>query len=359
MKMRYLPALISCAIFSRAIAALPMPLTPAPAVTLSTASYEPYLVIIEGDYSRGTGFIANFAGKPYVVTNTHVLDGNKQFKASLLNGTAVKLQGGIDVAAGESSDITAGEPVIDVSRIQQTSVPKGLEIIGDFEKEVAIGDDVIVLGNSEGRKVVTDLRGKVTGIGPDRIELDARFVEGNSGSPVIHVRTGKVIGIAAYAVAPSGRGFGKDSRFQNQIRRFAFRLDNIPIWESPTWPKFVQEGDTVVKIHEQTKELDSLIKNINSRKDYRSFDDNIKKGSALDGIVKGLQSNLSNPNLTKSEAQDEIRKFFHWVGAQTEQDLSQLKNQKLCKFHQRAIENEKQIREAMKKYFDQAESSIR
>ena len=63
---------------------------------------------------------------------------------------------------------------------------------------VKIGDAIVVLGNSGGGGVVTKLEGKLVGIGPDRIEVSAEFIPGNSGSPIIHVPTGKVIGIATY-----------------------------------------------------------------------------------------------------------------------------------------------------------------
>jgi len=87
-----------------------------------------------------------------------------------------------------------------------------------------IGDPVVVLGNSDGRGVVTEIRGKVIGVGPREIEVDAAFVIGNSGSPVLD-RHGRVIGIATYLRdCRDDEDWSKaDTRF-NGIRRFALRL---------------------------------------------------------------------------------------------------------------------------------------
>ena len=87
-----------------------------------------------------------------------------------------------------------------------------------------IGDPVVVLGNSDGRGVVTEIRGKVIGVGPREIEVDAAFVIGNSGSPVLD-RHGRVIGIATYLRdCRNDEDWSKVNTRFNGIRRFALRL---------------------------------------------------------------------------------------------------------------------------------------
>jgi len=75
---------------------------------------------------------------------------------------------------------------------------KPFEVMQDVDANAAIGDPVAVLGNADG--VVNPIMGSITGIGPTFIEVDAPFLQDNSGGPIIHLKTGKVIGVAAYQV---------------------------------------------------------------------------------------------------------------------------------------------------------------
>ena len=50
-----------------------------------------YIVIVEGDKSVGTGFIAQYEGKTYLFTNLHVLDGNKSIKCKTMQGKELAL----------------------------------------------------------------------------------------------------------------------------------------------------------------------------------------------------------------------------------------------------------------------------
>ena len=148
----------------------------------------------------------------------------------------------------------------------QDSIQGGLEVMQQVDKNVSIGDDVLVLGNSQGSGVVTEISGKVTGIGPELVEVDAKFVAGNSGSPIIHVKTGKVIALATFAVIRKLDTLGKDSQF-TEIRRFGYRLDTVPKWEFRQWDGFQKEGDTVAEVERKSESLIILLRDI--------FDDGI------------------------------------------------------------------------------------
>ena len=165
------------------------------------------LVVIVCGEKAGSGFVVRDGGRPYLFTNTHVVRSGAVM-AYRLDGTRLAL-GPRDDAVGR--DMTrfalAGDvPAFDLA----AGVPD-------------IGDPVVVLGNSDGRGVVTEIRGKVIGVGPREIEVDAAFVVGNSGSPVLD-RNGRVIGIATYLRdCRNDEDWSKvDTRF-NGIRRFALR----------------------------------------------------------------------------------------------------------------------------------------
>lgn len=93
-----------------------------------------------------------------------------------------------------------------------------------------MNEQVWVFGNSDGAGVITSIGGEVIGIGGDKIEVDAKFVSGNSGSPVIDAH-GDVIGIATYAeIHRNSRDWVKsDTRF-NETRRYALTLGGVE-WE--------------------------------------------------------------------------------------------------------------------------------
>ena len=118
------------------------------------------VVIVCGD-KAGDG------GRPYLFTNAHVVR-NGVVIAHRLDGTRLKL-GPRDEAVGRDMvrfALDESVPAFDLA----AGVPD-------------IGDPVVVLGNSDGRGVVTEIRGKVIGVGPREIEVDAAFVIGNSGAP--------------------------------------------------------------------------------------------------------------------------------------------------------------------------------
>lgn len=165
------------------------------------------LVVITCGDKAGSGFVVRDGGHPYLFTNKHVVQ-NGAVVAHGLDGTRL--------AIGPRDDAVER----DIVRFAlEDSVP-AFELAAGVPD---IGDPVVVLGNSDGRGVVTEIRGKVVGVGPREIEIDAAFVIGNSGSPVLD-RHGRVIGIATYLrdCRNDDDWSKKNTRF-NGIRRFALR----------------------------------------------------------------------------------------------------------------------------------------
>ena len=166
------------------------------------------LVVIVCGEKAGSGFIVRDGGRPYLFTNAHVVQRGAVI-AHRLDGTRLML-GPRDEAVGRDMvrfALDESMPAFDLA----AGVPD-------------IGDPVVVLGNSDGRGVVTEIRGKVIGVGPREIEVDAAFVIGNSGSPVLD-RHGHVIGIATYLRdCRDDADWSKTNTRFNGIRRFALRL---------------------------------------------------------------------------------------------------------------------------------------
>lgn len=193
------------------------------------------MVIVEGEKGRGSGFVTRMDGKAYVVTNSHVIVGSSKVAFKTLANKELVI-GTLQIA-----------DKVDLVRAEVADAGHTLPVAQRPEETLKIGDEIVVAGNAEGEGVVREIKGKVTGIGPSLIEVDAPFVPGNSGSPILDSK-GQVLGVATYLKIPripppAGESSGATGvRGQtvppaggslNEIRRFGFRLDSVAKWVVP------------------------------------------------------------------------------------------------------------------------------
>ncbi len=188
------------------------------------------LIIVEGDEGRSSAFVVKMEGRAYLVTNAHAIEGMRKIAFKNLSNEELAI-GALEIA-----------DAADLVRAEVKGAAPSLTMLAQIEKKLKIGEEVVVAGNSEGAGVVRELAGKVTGLGPDRLEVDATFVPGNSGSPILLRATGEVIGVATYLRTPwffrkpsSGK---KDEPILslNEVRRFGYRLDTVARWIVPKAP---------------------------------------------------------------------------------------------------------------------------
>lgn len=211
--------------------------TPTPSSTQSAqivSDYHEALLMVEGQRGGGSGFICKLGDHAVAVTNIHVIAGNPGFKVTDLKSTALKVESG--AVAVEH----------DIAKLEVKTSAKSFELMQDLDTNVKIGDPVMVLGNAQGAHVVKPVEGKVVGIGPNLVEVDAPFVPGNSGSPIIHTATGKVLGIATYLLERKQNKSGKG--FTVETRRFGYRLDSVKTWEPLDWQRFYAQAAQLEKI---------------------------------------------------------------------------------------------------------------
>ncbi len=172
------------------------------------------LVIIEyktslGDMS-GSGFIAKMDGKTYLFTNQHVIMGADSIVFKTVTGEKITPLG-VELSVER-----------DIARLPIEDREDALIITDTIAKDIPIA----VFGNSDGVGVASELHGKINGLGPDLFEVSADFVSGNSGSPVINTNK-EVIGIASYVYSPEPNWINEGTKFENQVRRFCYRLTNV------------------------------------------------------------------------------------------------------------------------------------
>jgi len=174
------------------------------------------IIVIEGDRGKGTGFLCEFKGKKRLVSNAHVLCGNRSIRLRTLDNTDLAFN---KIFVCRDRDIV----------LYEVEERKDLVFLTVFDNVANMNnqEEVVVFGNSSGGGVVTTLRGKMQGIGPDRIEVDATFVKGNSGSPIIAYPYNSVVGMATYLTKePEVDWDAKSTRFAD-VRRYGVRIDNL------------------------------------------------------------------------------------------------------------------------------------
>jgi hypothetical protein len=206
--------------------------------------YRDDLVLIEGKSGKASGFIADIKGRKCLVSNAHVLAEIKTPRYKLLDNSLLRL-GPAMVAIGH-----------DIVMVNVLEGGKGIPTVPFGVAEARFGDEVVVPGNAGGESVVNPLRGEVVGIGADRIEISAPIEPGSSGSPIIHVRSGKAVGVASYLrIKPSLSRSGTNTLIEPKVRRFGYRLDTIQRWQVVDWNRFYAEADELRKIEHTSDEL--------------------------------------------------------------------------------------------------------
>lgn len=177
------------------------------------------LVLITHTKGSGSGFVVEENGKTYVYTNQHVILGMRKFEMQTVSGVTLKYK---------TMELSMERDLLRM----EVDAKKGLKI---SEKSGKIDDSVVVYGNSSGAGVVTELFGQIQGIGNHCIELSAKFVPGNSGSPIMNVNK-EVIGIASHAKFPKKDITVKDTRF-SEVRRFAYKVKDVK-WMEVKWTNY-------------------------------------------------------------------------------------------------------------------------
>jgi hypothetical protein len=213
-------------------------------------TYRNSLVFVSGENGAGSGFLASYSNSSFLFTNAHVAAGVKSAGFKTLNGDKVQI-GAASAAVGH-----------DIVLMQAAAIGKPFEIMQGVDKEAAIGDPVVVLGNAEGAGVVNTIMGHIVGIGPNLVEVDAPFVPGNSGSPIVHTKSGKVIGVATYVLINKMDPVTKKALSQPVLRHFGYRLDSVKAWQPINWPAFAAQAATVESVETMTKDLIKLIMDI-------------------------------------------------------------------------------------------------
>lgn len=203
------------------------------------------LVVVSGKNGSGSGFMATIKGRVFFVTNIHVLGAARGAEFTTIDGDFVRL--------GEVAFLSKGRDIAIVP-VEWDGPVLQLSPSLRFD-EVEIGQRVTVMGNSSGANVATRLNGEIRGIGPEELEVSAKFVPGNSGSPIVHDTLGTVIAVASHL-----KDYSSDSKWTedtdfDKIRRFGYRLDGEISWEQVRLNDLFDQGEAYQRFEDRTQAM--------------------------------------------------------------------------------------------------------
>lgn len=182
------------------------------------------VVLIHTKDGSGTGFLLKMDGKKYVVSNDHVIRSDSEPEMVLVDGTKIGL-GDLSIASDR-----------DLARYELKGDYECLELSDTLPNN---NDEIWVYGNSLGDDVITSLRGFITGVGSKVLKVNAEFVCGNSGSPILSA-DGKVVAVAAFLRnGDNGTDWTTKNTSFDDVRRFGIRLNNVN-WVKVDKDKYLQ-----------------------------------------------------------------------------------------------------------------------
>lgn len=205
------------------------------------------LVLIGDSSMRGSGFLLKLWGKPVIITNAHVfalMDNPEVMNANHEKFTVVA------ALVGRMRDLA-------ILQLKEDELPADLPFLSIVENVAELEHDarISAYGDSLGERVIVKSDGKLLGIGPDEVEIDAEIVPGNSGGPVLD-QSNRVVAVSTYlrkltasADLLAGTRFSdKDEKLgksqgKSLIRRFALRIDKLNLDDFECFDRAAQQKD--------------------------------------------------------------------------------------------------------------------
>jgi hypothetical protein len=296
-----------------------------------------FIVVKDGGAS-GSGFICRDGQKTWLFTNVHVAAAMRNPQFSRLDGSQIRV-GAAEAGGGR-----------DVVRLAVNDAAQPLEVLQNMDASARIGDEVVVLGNSGGGGVVTALSGKLVGIGPDRIEVTAPFIPGNSGSPIVHVPTGKVIGIATYLTKRYDEFSGDNARTRKPevptVRRFGYRLDGVERWEAVNWTAFHAEAEQLRQISALTEDVFDFLDCVRRRAEPQFGTETLRRPATewLAGVSRSRVSEADRNRATQN--------FLSSLRFMVRSDMTAAESRIRYTFFRDRLRKEREARDSLYKAFD-------
>lgn len=319
--------------------------TPATRATTSPAEA---IAVVEGDRSNGTGFFCRADDKIYLYTAAHVISGNAKLQVKLRNGSIIRKFG--DLEAAEGADLVrlpVNEPIADFLDIAPEA---GL---------AKVGEEVLASGNAAGAGTVGFEKGKVLGVGPASIEIDAEVIQGNSGGPILHAASGRALGVVTHLTAGRDDRWAKDTRFST-IRRFGCRLDRHWEWKKISVEGFLKEGKSLLAVQDQSELMIAALDPSKwGGEVFRRLASNplARDITALDSWI--AEQKKGGQKFSESDRKRRLRSVLDSARTRSKSQISTLNAQAFTWFHRDQAEKEVRTREEIDKVYENSLLELR
>jgi len=306
------------------------------------------IAVIEGDRSNGTGFFCKAEGKVYLYTAAHVLSGNSKLSVKLRDGTVVRKFGAVEAAEGaDLIRLAVGE-----------AVPQALEI-ADESGVAKVGIPVLASGNAGGGGTVGFEEGKVMGVGPESIEIDAEVIQGNSGGPILHGTTRQALGVVTHLTAERKDEWAKETRF-SQVRRFGCRLDRSWKWKVVPVEVFLKEGKAILAVQEQSELMIAAL-SVSKWKSpvFQQQRDNplAKDITALQGWIE--QQQQGGQRFSETDRKKRLRGIFESARHRSRGQMAGFRSEGFTWFHRESATQEGLRRAEIDKAYESTVAELR
>lgn len=220
--------------------------------------------LLKSPQGSGSGFFTYLHEMDVLVTNNHVILEMPDVKILDINGNVYEYS---KIYSSPERDLA----IIPIDRTNHAAIPN-LSVMKRPDM-LQPNTAVTAYGDSLGGGVITETKGKYLGIGPEILEVDAPFVSGNSGGPILENQSRRVIGVATFCkIMQSTQQTAYGSRFEAKkhrpaIRRFATRIDNISIedFEELTAEKVRRDQLNIQEMNKILQEITELFENTSPR----------------------------------------------------------------------------------------------
>ncbi len=321
---------------------------PAPETAMSDEAVAKAIAVIEGDRSNGTGFFCKTGGKVYLYTAAHVLSGNSKLLVKLRDGTVVRKFGALEAAEGaDLIRLAVGEPV-----------PHALEIAA--ESGVAkVGIPVLASGNAGGGGTVGFEQGKVMGVGPESIEIDAEVIQGNSGGPILHGATRQALGVVTHLTAERKDEWAKETRFAG-VRRFGCRLDRTWQWKVVPVDVFLKEGKAILAVQDQSELMIAAL----SQSEWRSAVFQRQRENPLARDIATLQGWIEQQQkggqrFSETDRKKRLRGIFESARHRSRGQMAGFRSEGFTWFHRESANQESLRRAEIDKAYESTVAELR
>jgi len=306
-------------------------------------------VVIKGDNAVGTGFLVKTADGAMVVTNQHVIANNPNIKIFTNTGQQIVL---VSLKGATDRDLA----MFAVKDDGYSYLP----LASDVSTAAQTGDEVVTPGNSEGGDVVLNTGGKVLGIGPQKIEFDNPVYHGNSGGPVIHSKSGQVLGVVAEGEKvelqddlDKSSFASRNSAIGGSMRYFGLRIDTVPKWEALDWQQFQNETAFLDAFDKRNRCLDSYLNTPNHKKPesvlYQQDDKIVKANNTYRDQLAGEDT---------SQQMDALRRWLSDIDDIADMDMETIQSTSFYAFDQLRANEAIEYRKALKKELDEIGNNV-